>query len=163
MTSSILPPRSDFAPCSPSTQAIASTTLDLPEPLGPTTAVMPGSKRNVVAEAKDLKPLRVRLFRCTRGSRLCFAPDPGQGHGVRRGRGRPGQTLPAAAVDPGRPARDPRHPSGWSSTARRRRRATARPVRPRSRIPVIATPGVPPGPPTEPSSGVDVVPGRSTV
>src|SRR5215210_6175499 len=95
MTSSILPPRSDLAPCSPSTQAIA------------TTAVMPGSKRNVVAEAKDLKPLRVRLFRCTRGSRLCFAPDPGQGHGVRHGRGRPGQTLPAAAVDPGRPAQDP--------------------------------------------------------
>src|SRR5215210_4573186 len=107
MTSSILPPRSDFAPCSPSTQAIASTTLDLPDPLGPTTAVIPGSNRNVVAEAKDLKPLRVRLFRCTRGSRLCFAPDPGQGHGVRRGRGRPGQTLPAAAVDPGRPAQDP--------------------------------------------------------
>ena len=28
--------------------------FDLPEPLGPTTAVMPGSKRSVVAEAKDL-------------------------------------------------------------------------------------------------------------
>src|SRR5688500_14575406 len=110
MTSSILPPRRDLAPCSPSTQAIASTTLDLPEPLGPTTAVMPGSKRNVVAEAKDLKPLRVRLFRCTRGSRLCFAPERGQGHGVQGGGGRPGQTLPAAAADPGRPARDRPHP-----------------------------------------------------
>ena len=43
MTSSILPPRSAFAPCSPSTQAMASTTLDLPEPFGPTTQVMPGS------------------------------------------------------------------------------------------------------------------------
>ena len=41
MTSSILPPRSDLAPCSPITQASASTTLDLPEPLGPTTQVMP--------------------------------------------------------------------------------------------------------------------------
>ena len=66
MTSSILPPRRDFAPCSPMTQASASTTLDLPEPLGPTTQVMPGSKRKVVADAKDLNPLRVRLFRCTR-------------------------------------------------------------------------------------------------
>src|SRR5215475_14384315 len=65
MTSSIFPPRSALAPCSPSTQAIASTTLDLPEPFGPTTQVMPGSKRMVVAEAKDLKPFSVRLFRCT--------------------------------------------------------------------------------------------------
>ena len=43
MTSSILPPRSDLAPCSPMTQASASTTLDLPEPLGPTMQVIPGS------------------------------------------------------------------------------------------------------------------------
>src|SRR3954447_16957627 len=66
MTSSILPPRSDFAPCSPMTQARASTTLDLPEPFGPTTQVIPGSNRRVVEDAKDLKPRRVRLFRCTR-------------------------------------------------------------------------------------------------
>src|ERR1700754_316245 len=65
MTSSIFPPRSAFAPCSPSTQLIASTTLDLPEPLGPTTQVIPGSSRSVVAEAKDLKPFSVRLFRYT--------------------------------------------------------------------------------------------------
>jgi hypothetical protein len=65
MTSSILPPRSDLAPCSPITQERASTTLDLPDPLGPTTQVMPGSKRSVVAEAKDLKPRRVRVLRCT--------------------------------------------------------------------------------------------------
>src|SRR5689334_12345779 len=65
MTSSILPPRRALAPCSPSTQAMASTTLDLPEPFGPTTQVMPGSSRNVVAEAKDLKPLTVKLLRCT--------------------------------------------------------------------------------------------------
>src|SRR3954469_10289178 len=63
MTSSILPPRSDLAPCSPMTHARASTTLDLPEPLGPTTQVMPGSSWSVVEEAKDLNPLRVRLFR----------------------------------------------------------------------------------------------------
>src|SRR3989337_2968122 len=66
MTSSLLPPRSALAPCSPRTQEMASTTLDLPEPLGPTTQVIPGSSFNVVAEAKDLKPLTVRLLRCTR-------------------------------------------------------------------------------------------------
>jgi hypothetical protein len=65
ITSSILPPRSAFAPCSPSTQAIASTTLDLPEPFGPTTQVIPGSNFIAVAEAKDLNPLTVRLLRCT--------------------------------------------------------------------------------------------------
>src|ERR1700760_4317083 len=68
MTSSILPPRSDLAPCSPMTQARASTTLDLPEPLGPTMQVIPGSSWRVVEEAKDLNPLRVRLFRYTWGS-----------------------------------------------------------------------------------------------
>jgi len=78
MTSSILPPRSDLAPCSPMTQARASTTLDLPDPFGPTTHVTPGSKWRVVAEAKDLKPLRVRFFRCTTGLYLSAA-------GVRRG------------------------------------------------------------------------------
>src|SRR5689334_9372254 len=64
MTSSILPPRRVLAPCSPITQVSASTTLDLPEPLGPTTHVMPGSKRRVVGDAKDLKPFNVRLFKC---------------------------------------------------------------------------------------------------
>ena len=63
MTSSILPPRSDLAPCSPITQASASTTLDLPEPFGPTMQVMPGSSSRVVDDAKDLKPLSVRLLR----------------------------------------------------------------------------------------------------
>src|ERR1700748_992531 len=66
ITSSILPPRRLFAPCSPMTQERASTTLDLPEPLGPTTQVMPGSRRRVVAEANDLKPRSVRDFRYTR-------------------------------------------------------------------------------------------------
>src|SRR5688572_8110168 len=65
MTSSILPPRRVLAPCSPSTQAMASTTLDLPEPFGPTTHVIPGSNLNVVADAKDLKPFTVKLLRCT--------------------------------------------------------------------------------------------------
>src|ERR1700733_11612714 len=66
MTSSILPPRRLFAPCSPMTQDRPSRMLDLPEPLGPTTQVMPGSRRSVVAEANDLKPRSVRDFRYTR-------------------------------------------------------------------------------------------------
>src|ERR1039457_1197691 len=64
-TSSILPPRRDLAPCSPITQDRASTMLDLPAPFGPTTQVMPGSRRSEVAEANDLKPRRGRLFRYT--------------------------------------------------------------------------------------------------
>ena len=66
MTSSILAPRRDLAPCSPITQVRASTTLDFPEPFGPTTQVIPGSSRRVVADAKDLKPLSVILFKYTR-------------------------------------------------------------------------------------------------
>ena len=63
MTSSILPPRSVLAPCSPMTQASASTTLLLPEPLGPTTHVTPCSNAKVVEVANDLKPLSVRDLR----------------------------------------------------------------------------------------------------
>ena len=47
------------------TQARASTTLDLPEPLGPTTTQMPGSNFRVVADAKDLNPRRVNDFKYT--------------------------------------------------------------------------------------------------
>src|SRR5918993_5389016 len=90
MTSSILPPRSALAPCSPSTQEMASTTLDLPDPFGPTTQVMPGSKRRVVAEAKDLKPFRVRLLRCTVLRWRTAAGRHGEGPG--RGRYRVGLT-----------------------------------------------------------------------
>ena len=101
MTSSILPPRSDLAPCSPITQARASTTLDLPEPLGPTTQVMPGSKCSVVDDAKDLKPSRVRLFRCT-----CSHAPPPRECGV--------------SGSAGKAVTDPTRPSG-------RTRSTARP------------------------------------
>src|SRR5450631_1443991 len=65
-TSSILPPRSGLTPCSPMTQENASTTLDLPDPFGPTTQVIPGSNRIDVADANDLKPRRVRVLRYTR-------------------------------------------------------------------------------------------------
>ena len=63
ITSSIFPPRSDFAPCSPITQESASTTFDLPDPFGPTTQVIPCSKFKVVEEAKDLKPFKFILFK----------------------------------------------------------------------------------------------------
>src|SRR5262245_32195375 len=75
-TSSILPPRSGLTPCWPITQANASTTLDLPDPFGPTTHVMPGSKRSVVAEANDLNPRSVRLFRYTACSPHPLALNP---------------------------------------------------------------------------------------
>ena len=47
MTSSIFSPRSARALCSPRAQATASLMLDLPHPLGPTTAVTaPGKDRS---------------------------------------------------------------------------------------------------------------------
>jgi hypothetical protein len=56
MTSSILPPRSSRADCSPSTQRTESDTFDLPQPFGPTIAVTPSSKVSDTVSAKDLNP-----------------------------------------------------------------------------------------------------------
>src|ERR1039457_4792515 len=103
-TSSILPPRRFFTPCSPITQENASTTLDLPDPLGPTTQVIPGSNRSVVAEANDLNPRKVRVFRYTCGlsspsgrPASLSAPyrDRWPNPGMRRSTGRGGGTLMA--------------------------------------------------------------------
>src|SRR5262245_8587471 len=63
MTSAISPPRRALADCSPSTQRMASETLDLPQPFGPTMAVTPGWKLSEVLSANDLKPSTVRFFR----------------------------------------------------------------------------------------------------
>lgn len=76
------------------THARASTTLDLPEPLGPTTQVMPGSRRSVVAEANDLNPRSVRLFKYTRGSLSGLVRRPTEavrteGAGRHKTKGRP--------------------------------------------------------------------------
>src|SRR5215471_21784577 len=57
ITSSIRAPRSDLADCSPSTQLIASLRLDLPQPFGPTIAVIPEPWNRIsVRSQKDLKP-----------------------------------------------------------------------------------------------------------
>ena len=57
MTSSILPaPRSCLELVSPSTQRMASEILLLPDPLGPTTPVMPAPMVILVRSGKDLKP-----------------------------------------------------------------------------------------------------------
>src|SRR5437879_6472488 len=60
ITSAISPPRSDLADCSPRIHRTASTTLLLPDPFGPTTAVMPGAKSNRVLSANDLNPTSSR-------------------------------------------------------------------------------------------------------
>ena len=65
MTSSIFCERTEDGAWAPSTHAMASTTLDLPEPFGPTTTVTPGSSSITVVSAKDLNPLRVSDLRNT--------------------------------------------------------------------------------------------------
>src|SRR5262245_7071180 len=60
MTSAISPPRRLLADCSPNIHRTASTTLLLPEPLGPTTPVTPDAKSKRVLSANDLKPTSSR-------------------------------------------------------------------------------------------------------
>ena len=57
ITSSMPPPRSDLGLDSPIAQRIASSRFDLPQPLGPTTPVRPGSIRSSAGSTKLLKPL----------------------------------------------------------------------------------------------------------
>src|SRR5262245_54153821 len=64
MTSSIFSPRRLLALCSPITQVMASATLLLPHPFGPTIAVTPLSKASSDRSEKDLNPLISR--RCRR-------------------------------------------------------------------------------------------------
>jgi len=63
MTSSILAPRSWRLFCSPMTQRMASEILDLPDPLGPTMAVMSSPKSSTVLSGNDLNPWISRAFR----------------------------------------------------------------------------------------------------
>src|SRR5205085_2803483 len=64
ITSSIPAPRIDLGEDSPITQRIASNTLDLPQPLGPTTPVRPGSMRSSAGSTKLLKPVSFSRFIC---------------------------------------------------------------------------------------------------
>jgi hypothetical protein len=87
--------------------------LDLPEPFGPTMQVMPGSSCRVVADAKDLNPFRVRLFRYNAGLPCSFlrtrgVPDAdgrssqardGSSQEVRRGGSAAVSGYPAAGSD----------------------------------------------------------------
>ncbi len=75
MTSSMARPRRCFALCSPIAQRMASTTLDLPQPFGPTTPVTPSSKEKTTRSAKDLKPeiSRRRIFTGARISTIAVA------------------------------------------------------------------------------------------
>src|SRR5690606_16390010 len=58
MTSSMPDARIFLYELSPITQRNASTRLDLPQPLGPTTPVSPLSMTNSLGSTKDLKPRR---------------------------------------------------------------------------------------------------------
>src|SRR5688500_5372478 len=60
MTSSIRSPRRLLALCSPSTHVMASATLLLPQPFGPTMAVTPWSKASSARSGNDLNPLMCR-------------------------------------------------------------------------------------------------------
>src|SRR5229473_3245662 len=63
MQSAIRSARSDLWLCSPSTQEMASTTLDLPQPFGPTMQVVPDPLNvTTVRSQNDLKP-RISTFR----------------------------------------------------------------------------------------------------
>ena len=68
ITSSIRVERTALGAWAPRTHATASTTFDLPLPLGPTTTVTPGSSRMEAGSAKDLKPFSVSVFRYTRAT-----------------------------------------------------------------------------------------------
>ena len=131
MTSSIFVPRSERAPCAPSTHATASTRFDFPEPFGPTTTVTPGSKSSTVLSAKDLNPRRVSDFRNTQILVVGVARRWRVGQ---RGAGTVGPAPGVSSVAIGRPRERDRAP-GRRATARhlpdvpgRRRRLD--PVRP---------------------------------
>src|SRR5205085_10570239 len=63
ITSSMRTPRRLLADCSPSTHEMESEILDLPQPLGPTTAAMPSPGNfSSVRSQKDLNPRICNFF-----------------------------------------------------------------------------------------------------
>src|ERR1044071_2417764 len=81
ITSSMPEARMALYELSPITQRMASTRLDLPQPLGPTMPVRPGSMTSVVSSQKLLKPwsLRRENFICRdswKGEGVLGLPTP---------------------------------------------------------------------------------------
>ena len=77
MTSCMWTPRSSRADCSPSTQEMASEIFDLPQPLGPTMAVMPSPwKRRSVRSQNDLKPRIWSFFNLSKTHSLRGQAEP---------------------------------------------------------------------------------------
>src|SRR5437773_2827182 len=99
MRSSIRSPRRLLALCSPITQVIASATLLLPQPFGPTIAVTPLSKASSERSEKDLNPLisrrSRRMFTCNHVLRIS---DCGLRYGSKVGIA--GETPQSAFRDP---------------------------------------------------------------
>ena len=62
ITSSMSAARMALCEASPMTQRSASTRLDLPQPLGPTMPVSPGSIDMSVGSTNDLNPIRRSLL-----------------------------------------------------------------------------------------------------
>src|SRR5258706_783232 len=80
MTSSMRAPRSVFADCSPSTQAMASEMFDFPQPLGPTMAAKPSPWNfNSVRSQKDLNPRICSFFSLSNVGSLNSGPYEGIG------------------------------------------------------------------------------------
>jgi len=75
MTSSIRAPRRTRGLCSPKTQRTASEMFDFPQPLGPITAVTPGSTSTSTLSANDLNPASSRRRSLMDGT-LCAAQLP---------------------------------------------------------------------------------------
>src|SRR5882762_3147845 len=101
MQSAIRSARSDLWLCSPRTQEMASTTLDLPQPLGPTMHVVPEPlKVTTVRSQNDLKPT-ISTFR----SLSKMSPFGRQSPRVRK-------QKESKLKKPRRPAR----PKGWGKT-----------------------------------------------
>src|ERR1700750_1819040 len=76
ITSCMCSPRSCLADDSPSTQRTASMTLDLPQPLGPTTPTSWPGTAMVTGSTKDLKP--ESLTEVSRTNRALDAATPRQ-------------------------------------------------------------------------------------
>src|SRR5205814_3768392 len=89
--------------CSPMAQRMASTTLLLPQPFGPTTPVTPSSKEKTTRSAKDLKPeISTRRIFIVRASEPRNTRPP-QARSARAGAGNGGAVLVAEAELPARP------------------------------------------------------------